>query len=180
MRYTLTNGTPEKVLKITVNGLTVTNPSDGAVDASGAGYPLDRTDPPQTSEGETLSSRWELSDGRIVQVWTVHESDPIQAINAQIDALNTAYEAFKNTPILYEGSGYLPRWVPEYYTPILTLGESAFPMSVSAVDGSVKTFTFLDFKALFGFLVSVSAVETARVNGLIAGLEAQKAELEGV
>lgn len=180
MRYTLTNGTPKKVLKITVAGLTITNPSDEAVDSAGLGYPIDRTDPPQILDGETLSSRWELSEGRIVQVWTVHEANPIHAINAQIDALNAAYETFKNTPITYDGSGYLPRWVPEYYTPILALGESVFPMNVSSVDGSVKSFTFAEFKALFGFLVSASATETARVNGLIAALEAQKAELEGV
>lgn len=187
MRYELNHGILSQVKKIVLNGFTITNPTDAQIDEAGAGYALLTTSEPEyDSETQTLSSSWELEGSQLVKVWTVVDipqdvliSRQIQALDAQIQSVNEGYEAFKNTPILFtDGKGYLPRWVPEFYTPALVLGESVFPMMISATDGTSRSFTFTEFQTLFSFLVQQSSLATATTNAQLLELETEKLNLQ--
>ena len=174
MRYTLEDGILKPVTKITFQGIDFTNPSDGFIDSLGAGYPLREVDAPA----------YDNASYNLVAVYTQYEDyieksfilepkpkeELIEAVQAKIEAVNAQYEAWKNIPIDYEGKGYLPRWISEVYTPIRTLPPEAFPMTISAVDFSSKSFTQEEFNALYTYLVGASALYIAEVNNTLAEL----------
>lgn len=190
MRYTLnTHGEPEKVTCIVLNGDYVVNPTDEIIDIYGGGYPL--LDVPAPSYDSATQHAptfvWEQADGTIHKVWTVTDKTAdelkqaqVDALDAQINAMNSAFEAWKSAPIVWDGTGkgYLPRWITEFYTPIQVLGASAFPQSVTASDGTSDTLSFEQFSTLYTYLIQQSALETARVNALLAPLYARKAEVQ--
>lgn len=191
MRYYLNSeAQPEPVRFIVTEGMCIVNPTDEQVDEAGAGYPLEDTPQPEFNpETQTMDSCWEVQDGVITRVWTVEDipeaelaarakSAEIAAIQREMAALNAGFEAFKSTPQTFtNGKSYLPRWVPEFYTPLLALGESVFPQSISACDGSTSIFTFAEFQSLFSFLITISGTETARVNALLLDLQTRLATL---
>lgn len=184
MRYTLTDGNLQPVLKVTVDGLDVTNPTDELIDRTGTGYPLQTTPAPEYDpETQNLQLGYTQQQDYIAEVWTVTDkskAERIAAIDARIDAVNEAYEAWKNNePIYYpaNGKGYLPRWVPEVYTPIRTLPATAFPITLTATDYTAEPFTQVEFISLYEYLLGASAYHIAEVNSQLAELEAQKQEL---
>ena len=190
MRYKLNeNNEPERVTIIIFEDSYIVNPHDMTVDAYGAGYPMVDVPAPSydaaTQHAPTFV--WEQADGTIHKVWTVTDKTAdelkqaqVDALDAQINAMNSAFEAWKSAPIVWDGTGkgYLPRWITEFYTPIQVLGASAFPQSVTASDGTSDTLSFEQFSTLYTFLIQQSALETARVNALLAPLYARKAEVQ--
>lgn len=188
MRYTLENGKPVEVKSIVVDGMRIVYPSDEQVDAAGAGYPLQLTNPPEYDpETETLEMSYSLENDVIVQEWTVVEKPQpsekdrrIAEINTLINESNAGFEAFKDTPIIYPGNGlrYKPSYVKDYWVPALVLGEAAFPMYISDADCVAREFTLAEFQTLYGWLLNESATEIARVNAYQQPLIEELKELE--
>lgn len=188
MRYTLQNGKPQEIVSIVVDGMRIVYPTDAQVDAAGAGYPLQTTDPPEYDQKtEKLTLSYALEGGEIVQVWTVEELPQpseterrIAEINQLLAASNAAFLEFKETPIVYEANGlrYKPSYLPDYWVPLLPLGAAAFPQTIGDADCVAREFTFDEFVALYTWLLTLSAQEIARVNAYQKPLIAELAELE--
>ena len=188
MRYTLENGKPVEVKAIVLGDMRIVYPTDAQVDAAGAGYPLQLTDPPEyASETETLEQTYSLENDIIVQEWTIIEKPQpsekerrIEEINNLINESNAEFEAFKETPIIYPGNGlrYKPSYVKDYWVPALVLGEAAFPMYISDADCIAREFTLSEFQTLYAWLLNESATEIARVNAYQQPLIEELRELE--
>lgn len=182
MRYTLENGTLQPVKKVTYNGVDYTNPQDELIDNLGLGYPLiEDSQPSYDAALYNLIPVYVQEPAVIRLTWeTVPKTaeERVALIDEEIARINADYEAWKNLPIEYEGKGYLPRWISEVYTPMRTLDPAAFPMMVSAVDFSAKSFTKAEFDALYEYLLMVSAAYIGEVNSQIAALEAAKKEIK--
>lgn len=190
MRYKLENGQPVLITRIDLDGQTITNPPDDMIDAHGLGYPKTVTPAPiyDPSE-ETLSSSWEIQSGVITQVWTVTELSAAEKaakhnarIDEQINAVNSAYEAYKTTPITYAFNGQTmslkPIWVTEYYSTLMQIGLMSsganFPTTITDANCEDFDLTFEQFSTMFLWLVQQAQTEIKRVNQLIADLQAQK------
>ena len=181
-RYILNNGALAQVRKVEHMGQIITNPPDSLIDEWGVGKPYEAVEAPEyDAETQALDHSYTEGAASITESWTVRgltAAEQIAKLEAQIAAINAAYETYRDTPITYNNKGYLPRWIYEYYNSMLIMGSAAFPMGVAAVDGTSETMTFEQFQALFQYLVTDVATHTAQVNGQIATLNAQIAELE--
>lgn len=187
MRYILQDGKPVEVTAIIVDGMRIVYPTDAQVDAAGAGYPLNLTDPPEYDpETEKLTLSYALEGGEIVQVWTVEElpqptptEKRIAEINQLLAASNAAFLTFKETPITYETNGlkYKPSYISDYWVPLLPLGAAAFLQTIGDADCVAREFTFEEFINLYTWLLGVSAQEIKRVNAYQQPLLEELAEL---
>ena len=188
MRYTLQDGKPQEIKAIVADGMRIVYPTDAQVDAAGTGYLLQLTDAPEyDAETQRLEESWTLTDGKIVQTWTVIDipqpsptEKRIAEINQLLAASNAAFLAFKETPIVYEGNGlrYKPSYLPDYWVPLLPLGAAAFPQTIGDADCVAREFTFEEFINLYTWLLTLSAQEIARVNAYQKPLLAELKELE--
>lgn len=186
MRFMLENGVPVPVTKIEADGRIITNPTDEAVDEAGAGYPLKDNPAPEYNPDtqKKPTAVWTLIDGAIEKIWTVEDytEDELKDRRnagrmAQIEQNNADFELKKSEPITYaNGKGYLPRWLVEFYIPLLTLGEAAFPQNVMAADGTVDSFTYEEFKTLTAFLIQEFGKITAETNAENARIQAEMEE----
>ena len=190
MRYTLENGQPVPVTKITNDGQTITNAPDELIDELGLGYPkVDVPEPAFDPDEEKISFTWEIVDGKILKVWTITPLTPAEKaakknaeIDAQIDTVNAAYEAYKTTPLSYAFDGQTmtlkPIWVTEYYGTLMQVGLMSsganFPTTITDAAGVNFEMTFQDFQTMFLWLVGKAQTEIKRVNDAIAELNAQK------
>lgn len=186
MRFKLEKGVPIPVTFITLEGSVISNPPDELIDEHSAGYPL--LDVPMPSYNETLQKVptyvWELVSGSITKVWTVesYTEDELKARRnaarlAQIEKNNFDFESKKSEPLIYtNGKGYLPRWTIEYYLPLASLGEAAFPQNVMAADGTISNFSYQEFQALIAFLVVEFGKITAEVNAENARIQGEMEE----
>ena len=187
MRYTLENGKPVEVTYIIIDGMRVVHPFDETVDAAGAGYPLQLTDEPEYDpETQRLEQSWTLTDGKIVQTWTIIDlpqpsptEKRIAEINQLLAASNAAFLEFKETPIVYEGNGlkYKPSYITDYWVPILPL-QQAFPMVISDADCVPQEMTYEQFTNLYTWLLGVSSQEIAKVNAYQKPLLEELSELQ--
>lgn len=181
-RYILNNGVLEQVRKVEHIGQIITNPPDSLIDEWAVGKPYEAVEAPEyDADTQALDHSYTEGAASITDLWTVRSltaTEQIAKLEAEIATINAAYETYRDTPIMYtNGKGYLPRWIYEYYNSMLIMGSAAFPMAVSAVDGTAETMTFEQFQTLFQYLVTEVATHTAQVNGQIAALNAQIAEL---
>lgn len=188
MRYTLENGQPVPVTKITNGGQTITNPPDELIDELGLGFPkVDVPEPGYDPAEERVSFEWEIVEGKILKVWTITPLTPAEKaakknaeIDAQIDAVNAEYDAWQTTPVEYDFNGstmYLkPIWITQYYGTLLQASTLApvFPSVVTDAHNVNFTMTVEQFSAMYLYLVQTAAVKIATVNAQIAALEAQK------
>lgn len=190
MRYILENSAPVLIRKVTFEGLVITNPSDDFIDANGLGYPLkDEPAPEYDPDNEKISFEWKIQNGSIEKVWTVTELSASEKaaihnakIDAQIDAVNAGYEAYKTTPLTYtDGTRTMllkPIWVTEYYGTLMQIGLMSsganFPATITDAAGSNFELTFQEFSTLYLWLVQQAQTEIKRVNDAIAELNAQK------
>lgn len=190
MRYKLENGNPVLITRIDLNGQTITNPPDALIDENGLGYPKMETPAPTYDPAEeTISSTWEIQSGVITQVWTVTELTAAEkaaiynaAIDAQIEAVNAGYEAYKTTPITYDFNGQTmslkPIWVTEYYGTLMQIGlmtnGANFPTIITDAAGTNFEMTFAEFQTMFLWLVGKAQTEIKRVNDALAELEAER------
>lgn len=72
--YNLVNNILKPVRYIRLNGRMISNPPDSLVIENELGYPLEETAPPEyDSEKEYVNKSWEMRDGIIFAVWTVHQ-----------------------------------------------------------------------------------------------------------
>ena len=173
MRYTLENGKPVEIISIVVGGMRIVYPTDAQVDAAGAGYPLKLTPVPEyDTETQRLEESWALTDGEIVQTWTIIDLPQpseterrIAEINQLLAASNAAFLEFKETPVVYECNGlrYKPSYLTDYWVPILPL-QAAFPMVISDADCVPQEMTYEEFTNLYTWLLTISAQEIATVN----------------
>lgn len=195
MRYKLENSAPVEIRKVVFDGLTITNPTDAFIDENGLGYPKEETTPPAYDpDEEKISFEWSVVDGVIKKVWTVTELTPAEKaaihnaeIDAEIDAVNAAYEAYKTTPLSYAFNGQTmtlkPIWVTEYYGTLMQIGlmtnGANFPTTITDAAGVNFEMTFQDFQTMFLWLVGKAQTEIKRVNDSIAELQAQKEDPNG-
>lgn len=195
MRYILENSVPVLVRKVTFEGLVITNPTDAFIDAHGLGYPKEDTPAPAYDpDEEKLSFEWSVVDGAIKKVWTVTELSAAEKaaiknakIDAQIDAVNAGYEAYKTTPISYtfgaQTMSLKPIWVTEYYGTLMQIGLMSsganFPATITDAAGVNFEMTFEQFSTMYLWLVQQAQTEIKRVNQLVADLEAQKEVVNG-
>lgn len=186
MRFILDEGIPVPVTKIIVGEMIVTNPTDEAVDEAGAGYPLKDNPAPEYNPDtqKKPTAIWKIVDGWIERIWTVEDFSEEELKDrrnagrlAQIEQNNAEFELKKSEPIIYaNGKGYLPRWLVEFYIPLLTLGETAFPQNVMAIDGTVDSFTYEEFKTLTAFLIQEFGKITAETNAENARIQGEMEE----
>ena len=190
MRYILENSAPVLLRKVTFDGLTITNPTDDFIDANGLGYPLkDEPAPEYDPDNEKISFEWKVQNGFIEKVWTVTELTAAEKaaihnarIDEQINAVNSAYEAYKTTPLSYDFNGQTmtlrPIWVTEYYGTLMQVGLMSsganFPATITDASGTDFTMTFEEFSTMYLWLVQKAQTEIKRVNDAIAELTAQK------
>lgn len=190
MRYKLENSSPVEIRKVIFEGLTITNPTDAFIDENGLGYPKEETPAPDYDpEEEKISFEWSVVDGTIKKVWTVTELTAAEKaaihnarIDEQINAVNSAYEAYKTTPLTYnDGTRTMllkPIWVTEYYGTLMQIGLMSsganFPATITDANGSNFELTFQEFSTLYLWLVQQAQTEIKRVNDAIAELQAQK------
>lgn len=197
MRYRLENGSPVLITKVTVDGLTTTNPSDAFIDEHELGYPKLETEAPEYDpETERISFAWEVVQDAdpvygvvIMKVWTVTELTEEElrakrnaAIDAQIAEVNSAYDQWQLTPVEYAFNNqtmYLkPIWITQYYgtlqqVSLMTSG-AIFPMIITDTAGVNFEMTAEEFQTMYLWLVQVASTEIARVNAVLAELEADK------
>lgn len=181
-RYILTNGVLVQVRKVEHIGQIITNPPDSLIDELAVGKPYEAVEAPEyDADSQALDHSYTEGAASITDSWTVRSltaTEQIAKLESQIATINADYNAYKDTPIMYtNGRGYLPRWVYEFYNSMLLMGSGAFPMSVSAVDGTAESMSYTDFQALFQFLITAIATHTGEVNASIAALNAQIAAL---
>lgn len=181
-RYILNNGALVQVRKVEHLGQIITNPPDSLIDELAAGKPYETVSAPEyDADTQALDHSYTEGAASITDSWAVRSltaTEQIAKLEAQIATINAAYETYRDTPIMYtNGKGYLPRWVYEFYNSMLLMGSGAFPMSVSAVDGTAESMSYTDFQALFQFLITTIATHTGEVNASIAALNAQIAAL---
>lgn len=190
MRYILENSAPVLIRKVTFEGLVITNPSDDFIDANGLGYPLkDEPAPEYDPDNEKISFEWKIQNGFIEKVWTVTELSAAEKaaihnarIDEQINAVNSAYEAYKTTPLSYTFGAQTmtlkPIWVTEYYGTLMQIGlmtnGANFPTTITDATGTNFEMTFAEFQTMFLWLVGKAQTEIKRVNDALAELEAQK------
>lgn len=190
MRYKLENSAPVEIRKVVFDGLTITNPTDAFIDAHGLGYPKEETPAPAYDpEEEKISFEWSVVDGTIKKVWTVTELSTAEKaaihnarIDEQINAVNSAYEAYKTTPLSYAFNGQTmtlkPIWVTEYYGTLMQIGlmtnGANFPTTITDAAGTNFEMTFAEFQTMFLWLVGKAQTEIKRVNDAIAELNAQR------
>ena len=124
MRYNLIDGQPKKIDVVTIDGMTISNPSDALLDANGIGYTRTTIDPPAITETQKLEHTYAIQDGSIIDVWTVTDKTADELIamyTAQIMEIYQSAEQYKNDgKITYPGPGknYIPRWVYEFYNAV--------------------------------------------------------------
>lgn len=195
MRYKLENSAPVEIRKVVFDGLTITNPTDAFIDAHGLGYPKEETPAPAYDpDEEKISFEWSVVDGTIKKVWTVTELSTAEKaaihnarIDEQINAVNSAYEAYKTTPLSYAFNGQTmtlkPIWVTEYYGTLMQIGlmtnGANFPTTITDAAGTNFEMTFAEFQTMFLWLVGKAQTEIKRVNDSIAELQAQKEDPNG-
>ena len=195
MRYTLINGQPVPVTKITNGGQTITNPTDEMIDELGLGFPkVDVPEPGYDPAEERISFQWEIVEGKILKVWTITPLTPAEKaakknaeIDAQITAVNAGYEAYKTTPLSYtfgaQTMSLKPIWVTEYYGTLMQIGlmtnGANFPTTITDAAGVNFEMTFQEFQTMFLWLVGKAQTEIKRVNDTLAELEAQKEVVNG-
>jgi len=190
MRYKLENAAPVLITVVTFEGRTISNPTDYFIDEHGLGYPKVETPAPAYDpETHRITSTWQVVDGTITKVWTVEELSEEEkkqrhnaGIDAQIQAVNQAYEAYQTTPLDYTfGDATLklkPIWTTQYYGTLQQVGTitggACFPTTITDAEGVTVTMTQAEFQTMYLWLVSQASAEIARVNAVIAELEAQK------
>ena len=190
MRYSLENGVPVLIRKVIFEGLTITNPADDFIDANGLGYPLqDVPAPSYDPDEEKISFDWSIVDGFIKKVWTVTELSAAEKaaihntqIDAQIEAVNAGYEAYKTTPLSYtfgaQTMALKPIWITEYYGTLMQIGLMSsganFPTTITDANCEDFEMTFEEFSTMYLWLVQQAQTEIKRVNTALAELEAQK------
>lgn len=195
MRYKLENSAPVEIRKVVFDGLTITNPTDTFIDAHGLGYPKEETPAPTYDpDEEKLSFEWSVVDGVIKKVWTVTDLSAAEkaaihnaGIDAQIQAVNEGYEAYKTTPISYAFGAQTmwlkPIWITEYYGTLMQIGLMSnganFPTTITDAAGTNFEMTFAEFQTMFLWLVGKAQTEIKRVNDTLAELEAQKEVVNG-
>ena len=195
MRYILENSAPVLIRKVTFEGLVITNPADDFIDANGLGYPLkDEPAPEYDPDNEKISFEWKIQNGFIEKVWTVTELSAAEkaaihnaGIDAQIQAVNEGYEAYKTTPLSYtfgaQTMSLKPIWVTEYYGTLMQIGlmtnGANFPTTITDAAGVNFEMTFQEFQTMFLWLVGKAQTEIKRVNDTLAELEAQKEVVNG-
>ena len=190
MRYTLENGSPVLITKVTVDGLITTNPSDDFIDEHEMGYPkLDTEAPEYDSDVQYVTSSWSVVNGVITKVWEIvdYTEEELQvkqnaAIDTQINEVNAAYEQWQLTPVEYTFDNqtmYLkPSWITQYYgtlqqVSLMTSG-AIFPMIITDAAGVNYEMTSEEFQTMYLWLVQVASTEIARVNATLAELEAER------
>lgn len=190
MRYKLEKNVPVLITRIEISGQVITNPPDSMIDEAGIGYQLvDVPAPEYDSTKESISFEWQIKGGNIEKVWTITELTPAEKaakknaeIDAQIDAVNAGYEAYKTIPISYDFNGQTmllkPVWVTEYYGTLQQVGiitsGATFPTIITDATGANFEMTFEQFSTMYLWLVQQAAAEIATVNATLAELEAQK------
>lgn len=187
MRYTLnmTTQTKETVRKVEVEGHTVFNPTDELLDELEIGYPYEPTKPePIEDRNKFYKHSYTIEDGVIKDVWAIENKTPqmlLEEYKQEIARLNAESDNYKNSgSVQYNGKGYIPRWVFEFYNPMLSLNQMAdmFPCDIAADDGTSKTFTYEEFLQLFAAISMTFAEYTRNVNNRIAELNTQIKLLE--
>lgn len=190
MRYRLENGSPVLITKVTVDGLTTTNPSDAFIDEHELGYPKQDTSAPEyDADTQRIASSWSVVNGVITKVWEVLDLTEEElhvkqnaAIDIQINEVNADYEQWQLTPVEYtfgNDTMYLkPIWITQYYgtlqqVSLMTSG-AIFPMIITDAAGVNFEMTAEEFQTMYLWLVQVASAEIARVNAVLAELEAQK------
>ena len=183
MRYTLTQGIPKLVRTITVDGMTITNPSDEQIDQAHAGWPLEYTAQPSHDPAtQYLESGWTQDTDRIRQTWTVQTKTTamlIEDIDQQIAAINEAFAGLPETPVLYptDGRYYLLGWAREYYLPLLLKSDVEYPTPVADVTLTTQIKTKAELQALYDYLIADGATRTLAINAQLATLMVRKQEL---
>lgn len=188
MRYTLDMTTQKKVpvTNIVVDGRPIFRPTDEQIDEAGIGYPYEYSEPDvgELSATQRLVHAYTIDDGVIKDVWAVESITPqelVQLYKGTIDKLNADSEDYKNNgSIVYNGKGYRPRWVFEFYNAMINLNQMVemFPCDIAADDGTSSTFTYEEFLQLFAFISMTFAEYTRAINAQIADLNRQIALLE--
>ena len=184
MRYTLTHGIPKLVRTITVDGMTITNPSDERIDQAHAGWPLEYTAQPSHDPAtQYLESGWTQDTDRIRQTWTVQTKTTamlIEDIDQQIATINEDFAGLAETPVQYptDGRYYLLGWAREYYLPLLLKSDVEYPTPVADTTLTTQTKTKAELQALYDYLIAEGAARTAATNTALAELYAHKQALE--
>lgn len=183
MRYTLENGIPKLVRAITVDGMTITNPSDTLVDQFHAGWPLEYTTQPSHDPAtQYLESSWTQDTDHIRQTWTVQTKTAamlIEDIDQQIASINEAFTGLAETPVQYppDGRCYLLGWAREYYLPLLLKSDVAYPIPVADTTLTTQDKTKAELQALYDYLIAEGATRTLAINAQLATLMTRKQEL---
>ena len=189
MRYNLIDGQPKKIDVVTIDNMTISNPSDALLDANDIGYGRRRIDPPEvTDETKKLLHSYAIENGSIVDVWTITDKtsqELIEMYTAQIVEIYQSAETYKNDgQITYPATGknYIPRWVYEFYNAVLIGKDSYFPtaestIDITAVDGTTDAMTFEQFVTFYGYLITSYMTTTATQNAEIKVLTDKIKEL---
>ncbi|MBQ2622307.1 MAG: hypothetical protein IJF84_13290 [Thermoguttaceae bacterium] len=187
MRYTLNMKTKQKeaVRLVEVEGRTVFNPSDELLDKLGIGCPYEESSPPALEdENKTYSHSYTIENGVIKDVWEVQNIPPrmiIAKCKQEIARLNADSDNYKNNgSVQYDGKGYIPRWVFEFYNAMINLNQMTemFPCDIASDDGTSRSFTYEEFLQLYATISMTFAEYTRQVNSRIAELNAQIKLLE--
>ena len=182
MRYTLDSKKNKvyPVLSIVVDGDVIINPTDEMIDENEAGCKLVEVPATEVSDDEHyLTHRYRLDGNTIYSEWVEQEKTPQMLMawyKTQIDHLNEESTRFKNDGLIeYQGSNYIPRWVFEFYDPMLNLNQMTpmFPCEIAAADGSSKMFTYEEFLSLYAHIAGVYALYIRDVNSQIATLNSK-------
>ena len=196
MLYRLENGQPVPVTKVEVDGQVITNPPWEWMQDNGYGYQKAEVIPPSYDpDTERLESHWVLTENTdckwpvIVKEYEVVEltaAEKASIHNAQIDAqmqaVNAAYDSYKTTPLSYAFGNQTmtlkPIWVTEYYGTLMQVGLMSsganFPTTITDASGTDFTMTFEEFSTMYLWLVQKVQTEIKRVNDSLAELAAQK------
>ena len=188
MRYNLIDNQPKKIDVVTIDGMTISNPSDALLDANGIGYTRTTIDPPEITETQKLEHTYAIDNGSIIDVWTVTDKTAQELIDmytAQIVDIYNAAETYKNDgKIMYPATGkeYIPRWCYEFYNAVLIKPENYFPtpestLAVSAVDGTTDNMTLAEFVTFYAYLAGTFMQATGVQNAEIKTLTDKIKEL---
>lgn len=190
MRYRLENGSPVLITKVTVDGLTTTNPTDDFIDEHELGYPKqDTTAPEYDPDTQHVTSSWSIVNGVITKVWEIidYTEEELQAkqnaaIDSQIEEVNTSYDRWQLTPIEYTFNNQTmyvkPIWITQYYGTLqqvsLMTNGAIFPMIITDAAGANYEMTAEEFQTMYLWMVQAASTEIARVNAVLVELEAEK------
>ena len=183
MRYTLDHGIPKLVRTITVDGMTITNPSDALVDQLHAGWPLEHTVQPSYDPAtQYLTSDWTQDTDCIRQTWTVQTKTTemlIEDIDQQIAAINADFAGLETVLVQYPADGryYLLGWASKYYAPLLLKSNVEYPTPVADTTLTTQTKTKAELQALYDYLIAEGATRTLAINAQLSELMARKQEL---